>query len=100
MNFHKIIRTKRRGRFIGHMESHLDRKSTRLNSSHLGISYAVFCLKKKKTTEISEAKVKAVLNKLTNSQIRECRSSSSKIHSSGNVKSNDPSTSVCPRSIS
>src|SRR2546426_1454724 len=27
---------------------HLDRKSTRLNSSHLVISYAVFCLKKKK----------------------------------------------------
>src|SRR5262245_64534961 len=27
-----------------------DRKSTRLNSSHLGISYAVFCLKKKNTT--------------------------------------------------
>src|SRR5262245_62815044 len=28
-----------------------DRKSTRLNSSHLGISYAVFCLKKKKETK-------------------------------------------------
>src|ERR1035438_6345788 len=28
-----------------------DRKSTRLNSSHLGISYAVFCLKKKKTNK-------------------------------------------------
>src|SRR5205814_8647993 len=28
--------------------SQIDRKSTRLNSSHLGISYAVFCLKKKK----------------------------------------------------
>src|SRR5437899_4286225 len=28
-----------------------DRKSTRLNSSHLGISYAVFCLKKKKTAD-------------------------------------------------
>src|SRR5690554_7292405 len=28
----------------------LDRKSTRLNSSHVRISYAVFCLKKKKTT--------------------------------------------------
>src|SRR5437899_3808027 len=27
-----------------------DRKSTRLNSSHLGISYAVFCLKKKNST--------------------------------------------------
>src|SRR5947199_7234590 len=27
-----------------------DRKSTRLNSSHLGISYAVFCLKKKRQT--------------------------------------------------
>src|SRR5690606_40498922 len=29
----------------------LDRKSTRLNSSHVKISYAVFCLKKKKTTD-------------------------------------------------
>src|SRR5256885_7173636 len=31
----------------------LDRKSTRLNSSHLVISYAVFCLKKKKKETIS-----------------------------------------------
>src|ERR1039457_1142051 len=30
----------------------LDRKSTRLNSSHLVISYAVFCLKKKKNVTI------------------------------------------------
>src|SRR5947199_2925092 len=30
---------------------HLDRKSTRLNSSHLGTSYAVFCLKKKTQTQ-------------------------------------------------
>src|SRR5256885_3732500 len=30
----------------------LDRKSTRLNSSHLVISYAVFCLKKKKKTHL------------------------------------------------
>src|SRR5689334_23958506 len=29
----------------------IDRKSTRLNSSHSSISYAVFCLKKKKRTE-------------------------------------------------
>src|SRR5205814_8913241 len=29
-----------------------DRKSTRLNSSHLGISYAVFCLKKKKLNSV------------------------------------------------
>src|SRR5207249_10855322 len=29
----------------------LDRKSTRLNSSHVSISYAVFCLKKKKKTK-------------------------------------------------
>src|SRR5205814_7150556 len=33
---------------LHHLEEELDRKSTRLNSSHLGISYAVFCLKKKK----------------------------------------------------
>src|SRR5690349_24140905 len=30
----------------------LDRKSTRLNSSHVEISYAVFCLKKKKNKEL------------------------------------------------
>src|SRR3712207_7832635 len=30
-------------------EAYQDRKSTRLNSSHANISYAVFCLKKKKT---------------------------------------------------
>src|SRR5438045_2523960 len=34
------------GKLIG------DRKSTRLNSSHLGISYAVFCLKKKKKNKL------------------------------------------------
>src|SRR5215831_10974925 len=33
---------------VHHGSGGLDRKSTRLNSSHLGISYAVFCLKKKK----------------------------------------------------
>src|SRR2546428_7319301 len=31
---------------------HIDRKSTRLNSSHDQISYAVFCLKKKKTLRV------------------------------------------------
>src|SRR3712207_8007437 len=36
-----------RGGVLGHV-AHLDRKSTRLNSSHANISYAVFCLKKKK----------------------------------------------------
>src|SRR3712207_7569875 len=33
----------------------LDRKSTRLNSSHANISYAVFCLKKKKKENISSS---------------------------------------------
>src|SRR5256885_5292671 len=36
--------------------SQLDRKSTRLNSSHLVISYAVFCLKKK-TTHIHRSSI-------------------------------------------
>src|SRR5947199_981349 len=35
----------------------VDRKSTRLNSSHLGISYAVFCLKKKKTLLDAHGKI-------------------------------------------
>src|SRR3712207_6967176 len=36
----------------GHMLAIIDRKSTRLNSSHANISYAVFCLKKKKYSHI------------------------------------------------
>src|SRR2546427_3646041 len=36
----------------------LDRKSTRLNSSHSQISYAVFCLKKKKTINSSNRSVR------------------------------------------
>src|SRR3712207_7090084 len=35
--------------------AHGDRKSTRLNSSHANISYAVFCLKKKTSTSIASA---------------------------------------------
>src|SRR3712207_9107370 len=35
---------------VGRRRLDLDRKSTRLNSSHANISYAVFCLKKKKQT--------------------------------------------------
>src|SRR5258708_27618601 len=41
------VQTPRQGR------SDLDRKSTRLNSSHQIISYAVFCLKKKKETHLA-----------------------------------------------
>src|SRR5438105_10956693 len=37
---------------VGAAVAVLDRKSTRLNSSHEWISYAVFCLKKKKTTRV------------------------------------------------
>src|SRR3712207_7113981 len=40
---HQLL-ARRFGRVVGR----LDRKSTRLNSSHANISYAVFCLKKKK----------------------------------------------------
>src|SRR2546426_6238340 len=39
-----------RGRVAETGATHEDRKSTRLNSSHLVISYAVFCLKKKNNT--------------------------------------------------
>src|SRR5256885_7431923 len=42
----------------------LDRKSTRLNSSHLVISYAVFCLKKKKTHYSSVTNTKIDLQPL------------------------------------
>src|SRR3712207_8668890 len=46
---HQQGRPARRRGVAGH-EAAQDRKSTRLNSSHANISYAVFCLKKKKTS--------------------------------------------------
>src|SRR5437762_7355563 len=39
------------------LRGRLDRKSTRLNSSHRCISYAVFCLKKKKKTKKKQYKI-------------------------------------------
>src|SRR5256885_7174579 len=45
-------RTRRRPAAAAVRRSLADRKSTRLNSSHLEISYAVFCLKKKKKSEL------------------------------------------------
>src|SRR5947199_4621524 len=48
-----------------------DRKSTRLNSSHLGISYAVFCLKKKKKKQNKNKKRKITrLNDTTRHRTR------------------------------
>src|SRR5258705_7285774 len=44
---------RRLSRGVSRRRVRLDRKSTRLNSSHLGISYAVFCLKKKKLLNLS-----------------------------------------------
>src|SRR5438874_10603207 len=58
--FHRVVVAARRRRLVPahdpsrpersppHVHRHLDRKSTRLNSSHVEISYAVFCLKKKR----------------------------------------------------
>src|SRR6266850_3187241 len=44
-----------------------DRKSTRLNSSHLVISYAVFCLKKKKNTNLNQTNKQTPTRKLSRS---------------------------------
>src|SRR5207253_8444419 len=43
----------------------IDRKNTRLNSSHVAISYAVFCLKKKKNTRFRVLEVRHVCDRVT-----------------------------------
>src|SRR5437868_11451756 len=48
--YKKQIQSLRTGKESLHLPDFTDRKSTRLNSSHVSISYAVFCLKKKTTT--------------------------------------------------
>src|SRR5690606_41434388 len=50
MIFLRLLRPK------GAVELDGDRKSTRLNSSHVKISYAVFCLKKKKNTDSNKVR--------------------------------------------
>src|SRR3712207_8854778 len=42
-----VLISSRRATLVEYQGGHADRKSTRLNSSHANISYAVFCLKKK-----------------------------------------------------
>src|SRR2546427_4695217 len=51
-------RRKHRGRGPLTAASSADRKSTRLNSSHSQISYAVFCLKKKKRNQLKYARIR------------------------------------------
>src|SRR3712207_7022346 len=50
----RLRRAARRGGAEGRARKEQDRKSTRLNSSHANISYAVFCLKKKQQEKTSE----------------------------------------------
>src|SRR5215813_14947353 len=56
------LRQTRDDRGLGRVDLVQDRKSTRLNSSHVRISYAVFCLKKKKKKKVMQ-KTKKGLNK-------------------------------------
>src|SRR5256885_5503996 len=60
-------RDQKRRRFGGSKTRILsrDRKSTRLNSSHLVISYAVFCLKKKKKIPVSTSGLSTVASSLS-----------------------------------
>src|SRR2546430_6297039 len=44
---------------LRHADAGRDRKSTRLNSSHSQISYAVFCLKKKKTKQYTITSIRS-----------------------------------------
>src|SRR5690625_2130447 len=48
---------------MGYAGKNLDRKSTRLNSSHVASSYAVFCLKKKTPTGQSPSRAAAYANR-------------------------------------
>src|SRR3989454_4223252 len=64
-----VLPARQRQRYRRGARGALDRKSTRLNSSHLVISYAVFCLKKKKnyTRETTREKAQKALVQNSNS---------------------------------
>src|SRR2546430_13718591 len=50
----------RRGKTLSYARSRGDRKSTRLNSSHSQISYAVFCLKKKTNLDVKRLEARKI----------------------------------------
>src|SRR5438876_8894553 len=52
--------------FLEALDGHIDRKSTRLNSSHPSISYAVFCLKKKKKKKRTQSAYDTAYTCITN----------------------------------
>src|SRR5690349_23970167 len=56
-----------------------DRKSTRLNSSHVEISYAVFCLKKKNATNANQ--VKELTKRVSRPNLQDLFNNASNIHS-------------------
>src|SRR2546430_8170776 len=62
--------------FITSGEYRQDRKSTRLNSSHSQISYAVFCLKKKKKQDISVLSLTLIIHTTFSLFSLQCRSRS------------------------
>src|SRR5690625_6385550 len=51
----QLVERSPRRRRLGLLVGRLDRKSTRLNSSHVATSYAVFCMNKKTQTETSRS---------------------------------------------
>src|SRR5207249_11616871 len=62
-----------RGRRSPSGADRIDRKSTRLNSSHVSISYAVFCLKKKKSCSRSRLTTETYLGSGTLDRLRAAR---------------------------
>src|SRR5438445_5157713 len=60
-----VVRRVPRRADVLHQVTERDRKSTRLNSSHANISYAVFCLKKKKTKKKRQSQKTKKVNKRT-----------------------------------
>src|SRR5690625_6267287 len=63
-NRYRVIREKSSRAIAGLSMGGLDRKSTRLNSSHVAISYAVFCLKKKKNNDVRKRLSKNMITEL------------------------------------
>src|SRR5207249_10392152 len=67
---HRVLLDRDPGR-LDLLRDRVDRKSTRLNSSHVSISYAVFCLKKKKNKNIM-INTKSFSEKLTTTTKSKC----------------------------
>src|SRR5262245_64719417 len=97
LNFPLSSPSKKGVRVLERLRITIDRKSTRLNSSHLGISYAVFCLKKKKKKNTNSRGINRNIHNISNHDRHTSRGNNYRVNSDSNTSKRTSRKTECLR---